>query len=387
MLLFLGADLDVTHARHHLHDVAERAHLLHLRHLCEEVFEIEVGLLHLLGQAFGFLVVDDLLGLLDEGDDVAHAQNTLGHAVRVEGVEVRGLLARAHVADRDARDGLHRQRRATAGVTVELGQDDDAGEGRGFVELSGHIDGLLAESGVGDEEDLVRLEGVAHAADFLHQVAVDLQAAGGVDDDEVCGGGFGFLDQATHHRGDIGRGAVGAEIEAFVLGEGLELVDGRRAAQVSGDEGGLPDAFLLHEVLGELGGAGGLAGALETDEEHAQGSARVDRAFAFAEELRELVGHDLDGHLARVDGLDDRLAEAGDLDAFGEVLGDLEIDVGGHQRRAHLVQSWGDVLLGELREPPEVAEGLGEFIGEVGEHGMGRRTETTGKGKKGEGKG
>ena len=386
VLLFLGADLDVTHARHHLHDVAERAHLLHLRHLREEVFEIEVGLLHLLGQAFGFLVVDDLLGLLDEGDDVAHAQDTLGHAVGVEGVEVRGLLARAHVADRDARDGLHRQRGAAAGVAVELGQDN-AGEGRGFVKLGGHVDGLLAEGGVGDEEDLVRLEGVADAADFFHQVAVDLQAAGGVDDDEVRGGGFGFLDQAAHHRGDIGRGAVGAEVEAFVLGEGLELVDGRRAAQVGRDEGGLTDALLLDEVLGELGGAGGLAGALEADEEHAERAAGVDRAFAFAEELCELVGHDLDGHLARVDGLDDRLAEAGDLDAFGEVLGDLEIDVGGHQRRAHLIQRRGDVLLGELREPPEVAEGLGEFIGEVGEHGMGRRTETTGKGKKGEGKG
>ena len=140
-------------------------------------------------------------------------------------------------------------------------------------------------------------------------------------------------------------------------------------------------------MLGELGGAGGLAGTLEADEEHAQRAARVDQSFAFAEQFRELVGHDLDGHLARVDGLDDRLAEAGDLDAFGKVLGDLEIDVGGHQRRAHLVQRRGDVLLRELREPPEVAEGLGEFVGEVGEHGKGRRTETAGKGKKGEGKG
>ena len=319
-------------------------------------------------------MVDDLLGLLDEGDDVAHAQDALGHAVGVERVEVGGLLAGAHVADRDARDGLHRQRGAAAGIAVELGQDD-AGERRGFVELGGHVDGLLAEGGVGDEEDLVRLEGVAHAADFFHQVAVDLEAAGGVDDDEVRGGGFGFLDQATHHRGDIGRGAVGAEVEAFVLGEGLELVDGGRTAQVGRDEGRLTDAFLLHEVLGELGGAGGLAGALEADEEHAQRAAGVDRAFAFAEQLGELVGDDLDRHLAGIDGLDDRLAEAGDLDAFGEVLGDLEIDVRGHQGRADLGQRRGDVLLGELGEPTQVAEGLGQFVSEVGEHGRGRRRE------------
>ena len=98
------------------------------------------------------------------------------------------------------------------------------------MELGGHVDGLLAERGIGDEEDLVRLEGVADAADFFHQVAVDLEAAGSVDDDEVRGGGFGFLDQAAHHGGDVGRGAVGAEVEAFVLGEGLELVDGGRTA-------------------------------------------------------------------------------------------------------------------------------------------------------------
>ena len=126
-------------------------------------------------------------------------------------------------------------------------------------------------------------------------------------------------------------------------------------------------------MLGELGGAGGLAGALEADEEHAQRAAGVDRAFAFAEQLGELVGDDLDRHLAGVDGFDDRLAEAGDLDAFGEVLGDLEIDVRGHQGRADLGQRRGDVLLGELGEPTQVAEGLGQFVSEVGEHGTGRR--------------
>ena len=135
-------------------------------------------------------------------------------------------------------------------------------------------------------------------------------------------------------------------------------------------------------MLGELGGAGGLAGALEADEEHAQRAAGVDGAFAFAKELRELVGHDLDGHLAGVDGLDDRLAQAGGLDAFGEILGDLEIDVRGHQRRAHLGQRRGDILLGELGEPTQVAESLGQFVGEVGEHGTGRKRKPGWKGKR-----
>ncbi len=76
---------------------------------------------------------------------------------------------------------------------------------------------------------------------------------------------FLVADAALGHQGG---GAVRPEIEAFVLRERLELVDGGRSAQVGRDEGGLAEAFLLHEVLGELGGAGGLAGALEAVEEH-----------------------------------------------------------------------------------------------------------------------
>ncbi|MEY4403492.1 MAG: hypothetical protein RIR91_1527 [Verrucomicrobiota bacterium] len=182
------------------------------------------------------------------------------------------------------------------------------------MELGGHVDRLLAEGGVGDEEDLVRLEGFADATHFVHQLAVDLQAAGRVDDDDVGAGGFGVLDQASDHGGDVGGGAVGAEIKAFLLGQRLELVDGGGTTQVGGDEGGLADAFLLHEVLGELGGAGGLARALEADEQDAQGAGGGKRARAFAEELGEFVRDDLDGHLARVDGFDDRGAEAGDLE-------------------------------------------------------------------------
>ena len=60
------------------------------------------------------------LGLLDERHHVAHAEDPLGHPVRVEALEVAELLAGRGVEDRLAGDGLDRERGAAAGVAVEL---------------------------------------------------------------------------------------------------------------------------------------------------------------------------------------------------------------------------------------------------------------------------
>ena len=67
----------------------------------------------------------------------------------------------------------------------------------------------------------------------------------------------------------------------------------------------------------------------------AGGEGGGEGAGTFAQELGELVRDDFDSHLTRVDGFDDGSPEAGDLDALGEILGDLEINVGRHQGRTH----------------------------------------------------
>ena len=56
--------------------------------------------------------------------DVAHAQDPAGEPVRVEHLEGVGLLAGAQELDRDAGHGADRERRAAAGVAVDLGQDE-----------------------------------------------------------------------------------------------------------------------------------------------------------------------------------------------------------------------------------------------------------------------
>ena len=74
---------------------------------------------------------------------------------------------------------------AAAGVAVELGQDD-AVEVDLAVEGLGGVDGVLAGHGVDDQQHVVRLDGVADVDELGHQLLVDVQPAGGVDDDDVA---------------------------------------------------------------------------------------------------------------------------------------------------------------------------------------------------------
>src|SRR5512133_3242358 len=68
-------DLDalelLAHPREHAEDLAERAHLLDLLELVEEVLQGEGGLAELALHLLGLLAVDLLLGPLDQGEDVA----------------------------------------------------------------------------------------------------------------------------------------------------------------------------------------------------------------------------------------------------------------------------------------------------------------------------
>ena len=79
---------------------------------------------------------------------------------------------------------LTRQRGAAAGVAVELGHHD-AVEVDGLGELLGDVDRVLAGHRVDDEQDVVRLDRRADLDELVHERLVDVQAAGGVDDQDV----------------------------------------------------------------------------------------------------------------------------------------------------------------------------------------------------------
>ena len=95
--------------------------------------------------------------------------------------------------DRPADDFFHRERRAAAGVAVELRQDHAVDLERG-VERFGGLDGVLAGHRVDDEERVVGRHGAGDETHLLHHLGVDRQAAGGVDDHHVAAEALGLLD-------------------------------------------------------------------------------------------------------------------------------------------------------------------------------------------------
>ena len=74
-----------------------------LAQLVQVILQREAVGAHLAGQVDGLLLVKAFLGLVDQGQHVAHAQYAAGHAVGVEGLDVRQLFADARELDGLAR--------------------------------------------------------------------------------------------------------------------------------------------------------------------------------------------------------------------------------------------------------------------------------------------
>ncbi|CKR91769.1 Uncharacterised protein [Mycobacterium tuberculosis] len=84
--------LHLSRAGQHAQQVADRAHLAYREHLLEEVLQGQLAGADLGCGLLGLLCIEDLLGLFDQAQHIAHAQDATGHPVRVEDVEVLQLL-------------------------------------------------------------------------------------------------------------------------------------------------------------------------------------------------------------------------------------------------------------------------------------------------------
>ncbi len=107
---------------------------------------------------------------------------------------------------------------------------------------------------------------------LVHEGLVEAEAAGGVDDEDVAAEVAGFAEGFAGEAEDFGgavllvRGELAfVEVDAGGFGDDGELLAGGGAVDVDGDEHGAVAA--LFEPLGELGGGGGFAGALEAGHE------------------------------------------------------------------------------------------------------------------------
>ena len=168
--------------------------------------------------------------------------------------------------------------------------------------LAEHLDlrkRVLAGGRIEHEQDVVRrfrVEAAEHAADlgqFLHQVRLVLEAAGGVDDQRVDAGRGRLLDAVEHDPGGIAAFLAGNDRRADAVAPDLELLDRRGAEGVAGGE---QDAIILFlQPVAELADRGGLARAVDADH---QDDVRARKAPDFqrlgdgSEDLLDLLGED-----------------------------------------------------------------------------------------------
>jgi hypothetical protein len=111
------------HPRYHSEKRVQRAHAPYLLQLLPEVVKGERITEDPLLKGLGFLLVERLLGLLDEREDIAHAEYAGGYAVRMERLEHVDFFTYADELDRPLGD-LPYEAPPILVVTVHLCEDD-----------------------------------------------------------------------------------------------------------------------------------------------------------------------------------------------------------------------------------------------------------------------
>ncbi len=99
------------------------------------------------------------------------------------------------------------------------------------------VNGFLTERAVGDQQHLIRLHLGAELFYFFDQIVIDLEAAGGVEDDAVGRRGLRSGERGDADRRDILGISIRVEAEFLLLGQNLQLIDRGGAINVArGDE-------------------------------------------------------------------------------------------------------------------------------------------------------
>ena len=207
--------------------------------------------------------------------------------------------------------------------------------------------------------------------DFLHQRFVNRQAASGVDQQHVDVMFAGIVQRGQHDVHRLLTRVAGEPFGASLGRHRLQLLNGGGAVHVSRHR---QDFFLAlgDQVLGEFGGGGGLASALQT--RHQDDSRRlggqVDVRNALAHGGGQLFLHDADQDLAGRERVDDFLAQGFVFHAGDEIAHHRQCHVGFEQSHADFAQHVGHIRFGDAGLATDLLDQLGEFVAEGGCHGF-----------------
>ncbi len=286
----------------------------------------------------------------------------------MEGVQCLGFLTHPQELDRLAGDGAHRQRGATTGVSIHLGQDH-AGERQRLAKRLRRVGRILTGHGIDHEQGFHRLGDPVQFSDLGHHGLVDRQTARGIHNQHIAETDAGML-----HGGasDVHRrllSLAGKEVDADLRRQGLQLLDRRRTIHVGAHHG---DRFLvaLLQQACQLGDRGGLARPLQAGHQNDRRRLRgkVQPFVGGAHHRLQLCLHDAQERLTRTQALADLLPQGALLHRLNKILDHGQRNVSLQQRHAHFAQRFLNVVLSQARLASNGAQTLGQAIGQTLEH-------------------
>ncbi len=309
------------------------------------------------------------MDLLDQADDVAHPEDARGHTIRVERLQGLGLLTDAHENNGFARDLAHRECGTPSGVTVCLGQNHTRQVQR-CTESACGIDSVLSRHGVNHEEALVRADRGVDLLDLGHQLFVDVQTTGGIDDENVVNASFRLFKRGASDVCRavlrLGREVVGAHLR----GKAFELQHGRRTADVSTDEE-YALTLSLDQPASQFGGGGRFACPLQTgqQDDHRRLGPQIDAGPGATHQFDQFLVQDADESLARGEARGHLDAHSLRLDGIDEAADDGKRYIRFQEGNPHFTQGRADILFRDAPAPPEAVQGAREPGRQIVEHG------------------
>ena len=181
----------------------------------------------------GGFFINTFLDVFNQGQYVAHAEDTAGKTVGVERFEAVDFLADTDKFNRFAGHMAYGQCRTAARVAVHLGQYD-TGQRQGFIKCLRSVHCILTQHGINNEQSFNRVDRRMKRFDFVHHLFIDCQTAGGIDHQDIVKMFFGVIDGGSRNLNRFLVGIGREKVHTDLFCQQTQLFNRGRAVNVGG---------------------------------------------------------------------------------------------------------------------------------------------------------
>ena len=271
------------------------------------------------------------------------------------------LFAHTHILNGLTGDCQHGQCRTAAGVGVQLGHQH-AVNAQCIIKCLCHVDGILTCHGIDHQHDLVGVGQFFQILQFVHELGVDVQTAGGIQDHHVIAVILGKPQCLLGNDPRIDLSHF-KDLDTGTLAHHLQLVDRRRTVNIAcHQQRKMP---FLFQHLRQLGGMSRLTGALQAAHHDDAGrlGRELDPGVFVAHEIAQFLVDDLDDLLCRCQTAEHFFPDCTFGNLFDKILDDLVADIRFQQSHANFPHGFLDITFSQLAVGFQLFEHLIQFSG------------------------